>query len=124
MNIAIKLSALAASAILAMPPASAATVMSEAWNAYNSGNYEQALYLAMRQENYSPMADAEYLAGTMLLHGQGTGANYAAAAFRFGQAAQKGHAESQCMFASMLLNGQGVAKNTELARQWLDTAIR
>jgi len=98
-------------------PVAANTAMGSAWDAYNRGDYDQAGFFAMRQENYAASADAEYLMGLMLLYGRGTGVNYSAAAYRFGQAAQKGHAEAQCMFGTQLLRGQGVSKNTELARQ-------
>jgi TPR repeat protein len=91
-------------------PVAAKTAMGSAWDAYDRGDYDQAIFFAMQQENYAVSADAEYLMGLMLLHGQGTGVNYSAAAYRFGQAAQKGHAEAQCMFGAQLLRGQGVGK--------------
>jgi hypothetical protein len=64
-------------------------------------------------------AEARYTLGHMLIHGQGTMKDEAAAVGWYRMAAEQGHAEAQFALAELLLRGADVELDTARAAHWL-----
>jgi len=93
------------------------TALQTGLEAYQSGDYANALKVLLPLANKGDAAAQLYL-GMMNEMGQGTAQNYARAAVRYRQAAEQGNAEAQYRLAGRYALGLGVLKDKKLADEW------
>jgi len=93
-----------------------AGLVNDGFNAYNHGNYREAVKLWKKAANQGD-AEAQLNLGLMYDNGQGVKQNYVKAVKWWKKAANQGDAEAQNNLALMYDNGQGVKQNLSKAKE-------
>ena len=94
-----------------------ADTLADGVNAYNQGNYAEALRI------FNPLADqgiaeAQFNLGVMYAKGTGVAQDYTKAVKWFRKAAEQGYADAQFNLGVVYANGQGIAQDYSEAAKW------